>query len=331
MTGPSFAQGESAAASYEADLSCPTRTEFSDLARAKLAAVGVESALHDGQRVMVALHAAGAGFVGRLELHRADGSTYNREVSGAACAEVANALAFVLALALGAKDPEPAAQESAPESKPEASPAPAPPPPPTAPVALSAPPRLPEPAGSPRRSAWSFGFGLQLGARAGLAPDWALVESSFFQARHESTAPFGLTLRLGFSNAQLDARQTANGSADFRWRTGGVEACPARLRLLKTLELVPCAGVHAGQLQVTGHPNPSAGERVASKLWLDGLGALRLELAVFRWLSVGLEGQLIVPFTPYRFTFDSSNTSVTVYQVPHLASAAFVGLAAHFE
>jgi hypothetical protein len=288
----------------------------------------MDSALPAGQRVAVQLHAAGAGFVGRLELLRADGSTYHREVSGASCAEVANALAFVLALALGAKDPEPPSTQPAPQSKPEAPPAPLPPP---APSALAAPPRLPEPPGEQRRSAWSFGFGVQLGARAGLAPDWALVESAFFQARRASTTPFGLTLRVGFSNAQLDTQQTANGSADFRWRTGSLQACPVRLRLSKPLALVPCAGAHIGQLQVSGHPNPSAGERVASKVWLDGLGALRLELTVLHSLSLGLEGQLIVPFTPYQFTFDSPNSSVTVYQVPNLASAAFVGLAAHFE
>jgi hypothetical protein len=50
--------------------------------------------------------------VGQLELSRPDVGVYSREVRGASCEEVANAVAFVLALALTGEDPtaQPAAE-----------------------------------------------------------------------------------------------------------------------------------------------------------------------------------------------------------------------------
>ena len=301
----------------------------------------MESALPSGQHVALTLRAAESGFVGQLEIHRADGSTYDREVSGATCEEVANALAFVLALALGAKDPSPEPARAVPEVVAQAAPPALPPlPPPAAslpaanpPSTLVATPRLADPVGRRRRSAWSLGVGVRLGLRAGLSPNAMLVESAFLETRRASSTPFELALRLGFANAQRDGQSSAQGTADFSWQAAYAEACFVRLRLLAPLELLPCAGMHAGQLEVTGHPAPGAGvgSHTAPTTWVDALASLRLELPVLRWLSLGLEGQVVVPFTPNSFTFDGPDSTVTVYQIPRLASAAFLGIAARFE
>jgi hypothetical protein len=316
---------------YEADVGCPDQPAFSAIVRGKLTAAGGTAANAPSPRIRVGLHATDSGFVGHLELQRADNSKYEREVTGASCAEVANALAFVLALALGVNDP-PAASAIEPPASTPVVPFPQPPVPrlragtPT-PVA---PPRQPEPPVPRRHSLWTFGGGVQLGARSGLAPNWAVVESAFLEARRAQSSPFGFTLRMGFENVQTANLSSIRGTSDFAWWAGSVEACPVRLRLVESLELETCAGAHVGQLRGSGHPDPNSGgtSRTQSKIWLDGLTALRLEFALPHGLSLHVQGEMLLPITRYQYAFDGPST--TLYQVPDLASAGFLGLAGHF-
>ena len=313
---------------YEADAACPDLPAFSAILREKLRAAGIDALSAPLPRLQVGLRAIDSGFAGELQLRRADGTQYDREVLGASCAEVANALAFVLALALGVDDSAAIAAEP-PNTSPE-------PPPLAAPVSPAqkiptpaAAPRPPEPPRHPVRSLWTFGGGVELGARAGLAPSSALVESAFLEARRASSSPFGLSLRAAFENMPTVSLSTVHGATEFSWRAARLEACPVRLRLLDPLALEPCAGLHLGQVQGSGRPVGNGTSRRQSKPWFDGLAALRLELAVTRGLTVHVEGQALLPFTRYLFAFDGPSTSV--YQVPELASAGFVGLAGHFQ
>jgi hypothetical protein len=312
---------------YEVQQSCPTREAFSDLVRDKLTAAGAPGSLEE-PRVTVRIHAADSGFIGDLSLQRADASSYEREVGGASCAEVANALAFVLALALGAKElaaapvvaPAPSATE--------------PPPPPAPPVsppasAMSAPARPRQRPVPKQPSAWRLGLGVQAAERAGLAPRSVLVGSAFLQAARVLAPLPGIALRAGFAIAQSASVKDPNGTTDFSWWAGSVEACPLRLRVLGPLELRPCAAVDLGRLRVQGTPVPGPGSAgaSASKIWADVLAALRLELPLSRWLSAELQGDLIVPLSRYQVAF---NPEATVYQIPGLAGGGRLGLSAHF-
>ena len=328
VTSPSRAQGKIPDLRYEADATCPDQAAFSALLREKLTATGADAANATSPRIALSLRATSSGFVGQLDLQRADSSQYERAVNGVSCAEVANALAFVLALALGTKDPPAAPAEATPAqtpATPEAATLPAPAAP-AAPPVLVASPRLPEPPGQRRRSPWRFGGGIQLGARAGLAPSWLLVESAFVEARRVTTSPFAFALRAGFENAASSTVRDNNGTTDFSWWAGELEGCPAQLRLLQRLALRPCAGLHVGRLRASGHPTAGVA-RVQSKLWGDALAGLRLELALLPWLSLDLHAPMLLPFTPYQFVF---NPNAPVYQVPRIASAGFLGLAGHF-
>jgi hypothetical protein len=277
-------------------------------------------------QIEIELHEAGPDFQGRLALRRADGSGYERKVSGASCTEVANAVAFVLALALVANEGPPAPSPDsgvAPVAQPPALEVP----PAAAPAAR--PPRTkPAPAG--RHSALSFAAGVQLGTRTGLAPRWLVLEGAFLELRRTTNQLLGLTLRGAFVNAASVSHSSVSGSTDFGWWAGRLEVCPLRVHLLTALELVPCAGMHLGRLRVSGHPDtePSGSGRTSAQWWADGLGTLRLELAVARWLSLQGQADLLLPLTQYRFAFDAPDTSV--YRVPSLAAGGFVGLAARF-
>ena len=99
VTRPSRAESQALALEYEADATCPDQDAFAALVLQKLAANGVEESNGARPQIAAQIHAASSGFVGQLALRRSDASSYDREVTGASCGEVANALAFVLAMA----------------------------------------------------------------------------------------------------------------------------------------------------------------------------------------------------------------------------------------
>ena len=318
------ADSQALALEYDADATCPDQGAFSALVLEKLAANGVEESSSARPQIAAHIHAAGSGFVGQLALRRSDGSTYDREVTGASCSEVANALAFVLALALGAKE---AAAPSPPVTvAPVAAPPPVPPSKP--PATLSAPEQAPKPALAERRSPWRLGGGAQVGERTGLGRA-TLVGTGFLEVRRIAVSPLGFTFRAGFSSAQTTTLTVANATTDVSWWAGKLEACPLRLRILESLAFLPCAATDVGRQRATGRPRgPGSRSGTASKVWVDGLAAARLELSLARWLSVEAQGELIVPFTRYRFAFDP-DTHVA-YRAPLVATAALAGLTAHF-
>ena len=312
-TGPSQAAETPLQLDYAADSSCPDRNAFADLVEQRVRAAGVEAAFATPQPAKVSLFADSSEFVGTLELERRDGSHYQRTMHGASCAEVANALAFVLALTLTATEPPPREKE----------------PPEVVSASLTATERLPEPPAEERRSAWSYGVGAQLGVRAGLAPEWASVWSAFLEARRASSRPFSFSARLAFLRAPTISHTGNFGTTEYSWWAGRVEGCPVRLPLYEWLEWLPCAGAHVGRLIATGETLSNAGVIYrTSQIWLDGFASSRLELRVAGWLSLQAQAELVVPITRYQFAFDNPDT--LVYAVPPLAGAAFAGVEVRF-
>jgi hypothetical protein len=275
-------------------------------------------------RASVSMHQDAVGANGRFELTRDDGTRYVRELGGASCDEAAQALAFVLAYALGGGDPEHAPLPEIP-----AQPAPAPPVDTPAPTpAATAPTRAP--VAVAKRSTWQLGAFVQLGARSGLGPIWTPVESGLLELRRSRAGVLAPVLRVAAVRAEPITRIDRAGSTDFSWLAARVEACPLQLSLAEPLTLLPCLGVHLGQIVAVGAPRDAAGAagRRAEQLWADAAGAIRLELSVLRVLQIEAQTEVVVPFTPYRFAFDNPDTSV--YQVPDWAFAGFVGLGVHF-
>jgi hypothetical protein len=192
------------------------------------------------------------------------------------------------------------------------------------------PPFVPLQPSQRRRAEWRYGFAAQLGVRTGLGPTWTVAEVGVLDVRRSGGKAWAPVLRAGIARAEPITRIERVGSTELSWLAARVEGCPLQLRLVATLQLVPCVGAHVGQLSATGQPSVgSSGQgRVAKNLWFDAVAAARLELGLWDVLSLEAQGDMLFPLTQYRFAFDHPDTAV--YQVPGLAFAGFVGLAVHF-
>jgi len=310
---------------YAAEPLCPSRAAFERLVESQLAEFDDISRTIQA-RAVVRFRRSGAEVVGRFDLERDDGTRSSRELASSSCEEAANALAFVLALALGGREATSDASPHEANRQPQAAPSA-----PTSLPTLQQPradsdlvPALPRPAWR-----WRFDGGVQLGARAGVGPSWTAVEAGFLGLRGDHEARWGMRLRLGVLRAQPIRHADSAGATTFEWLAGRVEGCASRV-LVEAVAVAPCLVGHVGQLTAIGEPEalPGAtGDSVAS-LWLEGGGALRLEWHVVQGLSVEAHGEALLPLTRYRFAFDRPDTPV--YRVPRVAAGAFLGLAAHF-
>ncbi|MES1186339.1 MAG: hypothetical protein ABUL60_21190 [Myxococcales bacterium] len=311
---------------YVADVGCPERAAFEAWVQAQLREAR-ETTPGAQAHAAVRLQAAASGATASVELTRADGSRYQRELSGESCEAAAQGLAFVLAYALGGGDAEDAPVPEMPQESPATAPARAAAPV-SAPVETSSPQVAPIVASAPRpRSSMRWGAALQLGARTGLGPTWTWVEAAALDLRRRDgvLAP---VLRVAVLHGEPIQRLDAAGSTELSWLAGRLELCPLQLPLARTLKALPCLATHVGRITAEGKPTsaPELGRR-AREPWVDAAAALRLELSLFGVLQLEAQGELLAPLTPYRFAFDHPDTSV--YQVPALATAGYLGLGAY--
>jgi hypothetical protein len=312
---------------YVADPGCPERAAFEAWVQAQLREAR-ETTPGARAHAAVRLQAAASGAIAGVELTRADGSHYERELRGESCEAAAQGLAFVLAYALGGGDAEDAPVPEIPQETPATAPTLEAAPVASAPVETSSPRVAPIVASAPRRrSSLRWGAALQLGVRTGLAPTWTWVEAAAVDLRRRDSV-LAPVLRVAVLHGEPIQRLDAAGSTEFSWLAGRLELCPLQLPLARTLKALPCLATHLGRITAEGKPTsaPELGNR-AREPWIDAAAALRLELSLFGVLQLEAQGELLAPLTPYRFAFDHPDTSV--YQVPALAAAGFLGVGAY--
>jgi hypothetical protein len=303
---------------YDADASCPSEDAFRALVHDKMGDQATSQSASIA-RVRVRLRAAADAFDGHLELERSDGASYARDLGGPTCADVAPALAFVLALALTGQEKE---SDFVPPAQPTAAPA-------RASAESPAPP--PAPKRALARSGWGFGVGGEAGLRSSLGPRVTALEGAVLEARltPNTLAP---TFRLGFRHAQ-GTKQISQGSAALSWTVAELEGCPARFRLTSAFELLPCLALNAGVISGSGGLSESAGKaRSEANFWLDAGISLRFEAQLLRALSLQLSGDGNYALTDYDFSFAHANTPTftDIYHVPRISGAALLGLLARF-
>ena len=85
---------------YAAPASCPSKDAFVADVRARTTRFELASAGESVRRFAVELREDASGTVGRLRLVEREGTSREREVVGASCAEVADVLSFVVALSI---------------------------------------------------------------------------------------------------------------------------------------------------------------------------------------------------------------------------------------
>ena len=104
---------------YEAQPGCPTQPDFVTAVTLR-GGQFTSKAKGDGARTLtISIRQQGGAFTGSLQVKRLDSASGSREVQGATCQEVVDALAVVAAIEL--RPAQDAAQAAVPQSKPEAS------------------------------------------------------------------------------------------------------------------------------------------------------------------------------------------------------------------
>jgi len=286
---------------YTAPTGCPTQTEFV----AFVANRGGDFAHPDpktkARTMIVTLRREGAEHIGSLELQQAGLASDARQLRAPSCAEVAEALAVVAAIALRGSE-SPAAPESPPSEPPTGEPAlpaaqsPAPAPaPPAAPV--HAPPAEPAdhrlravgmwgdeqvPVGAgqlqvKRSLAATLSGGVVLGAVPGVVLpryDLTLLRTNFIVTPEHSRLLIGNVFGVRWSFLGSATRQSGGYSTEFNGFKAGVNACASLHYDADGFVALLCSGFTAGLMHL--ETKEAASSYTQSKS--IGMGAASIEL-----------------------------------------------------
>jgi len=292
---------------YRAGPECPLERDFLANVRDKAAFEVENSDARVSRTFTVTLSkrpdARPPSYRGELLLRTPGGAPSNREVTGVNCAEVAEAIAVVIAIELGPEQREPtrpAANTTAEGTK----------------------------AVSPPASRWRWAVAAG-GGFIGALSDTVSAEARLALAlRRNATALLSPEFRAGFVYA--DGRRVENEAGVIELRLFGVtfEGCPLRARLTQRLSLEPCGKVVLAVRAATGGPpsNPSAELNQGS--WVDVGGLLRAlyDISDAAWIEISAEG-----FAPMvRDRFSTFAPSMAVFAVPRVGARAAIGLGIHF-
>lgn len=289
---------------YDAPSGCPSTSWFVAAVSARTTRARIAEPSERARTFVVVLDETARGAAGNVTIRGLDGRELRRDVSGATCAEVAETLALVVALAI---DPRaslapvalpvasapvvatPSASVSAPTSPSAA------PPPTTIPT-----PAMPSPAArravAPRpRARLSFSLGAGASLATGVTPATLAGLDVFGEARLAGSswrAPF---FRVAFQRTASDTLAEQGANVRFVWTVVRGDACLRGWRV-GPVALSPCARVEGGSLFVQGggvdRPRsdtrtslalaPAANLRwpIGDTLFVDANAALRV--AVFR-------------------------------------------------
>jgi hypothetical protein len=290
--------------SYLAPASCPDADRFRMRVSEKTTvAQWVVEAAHPEVRVVI----DGGGQQGRIEMRQSDADALERTVEAPNCADLVDALAFVLVVAI---DPSAARGHSAPTA-----PSPAPPP------AVKPTPPAPRLAPKVRQQIWSLslgsaletgltsrpGVGVDVGVASWLIGDHSL-ETRTLRGRASPLvwAPeFGATLGWLRGAAERDGVElTLNRFAARAF------ACPFFVGLTARILLAPCAETQAGRVVTTTQGLVQSAQKNLPWMTFGAKAALS-----GRWSEVwvGLSAGAEMNVKPHAFSFrdgpDSEATS----------------------
>jgi hypothetical protein len=305
---------------------CPSSEGFAALVtgRTRLA-VFVEGRARTAR---VEIHDTRTGATGSLRVEDFGPTLDPREVSGASCAEVADALALTLALSIDpnaslriaklVKEPPPPPLPPLPVSPSPAPPVPEPVPPPqasanTAPRPIKAPASPPE--RPPRLAAFASGTALMsklpimIGGRIALEASFPLGERHIVPLR----AFAGFVTSIGSEASVSTQLYHAGFSGCFLWKT-------------QIVALGPCTQIAAGELRASGRGFTISKE--ASAFWLSFGAGIRAQRALGSWGALNAGAGLLLAATRLRFV--EERTRETVAQTGSVAADIELGLNVFF-
>ena len=295
---------------YRAPEGCPDARAFTWMVgerapRARAARSG------EVARVFVAeVQTTADGAVGLLTIREPDGSEASRGLRASDCAELADALALIVALTV---DPR-ASTAPLPEPPPAADkPTPAPGEPTRGPAAAAV-------AAPTERPSLGFESAAHLIVATGMAPGTlpgARISVGLVVGEDRGSAP---AARLSVLHAPRRAFGIAGATMSVHWWAAGLQLCPLALPLSEEVTTRPC-----GQLEW-------------GRLWAEGSNTVGGREAVGRWLAAGALAQLVwtpggslliqaelagvAPLARDRYLIGSA----VVHQLPVIAWRAGMGL-----
>jgi hypothetical protein len=278
---------------YVAPADCPVREEFLRELATRSSRLTENKPLYNGLFVDLRVSTTGAHYVGQVKVTGAAGTFVERELSGPSCADVASALALVLAITLDEFAPETPAAET----------------------------KVPSAPATHQRST-SFALGPVVGLHYAIAPHrvptigLAVSVSHLGQLGTTELRVAGV-LGLGTTETVTDDDRSI-GDAQFRWFSTRTLGCPLLLTVGPS-QLGPCLVFELGALRGTG--SSSAGELSSTGVWLAPGAAFDWTLLAapirFGWI-----GGLVRPLVRDSFVFAPR---------PEVFRPPVVGLIAEFE
>ncbi|MFC1641891.1 hypothetical protein ACFL5O_04265 [Myxococcota bacterium] len=298
---------------FQAPADCSDVGEFYDGLRERTKRVRPAIGGEPGLELRVRLRQSEQKVYGELRIIDAQGETDTREVEGASCAEVVQALSLTTALAV---DPtalvsaSPAASASVPS---------VPRPPPCPPAKPETKP-IPVP---PRKRAVE----LEVGAEAFLAevvsPRLSFGGAITARLNWNRDGALGPSLGLSLMHLRNDAVQTPS-SAVVRWTALLATGCPWRWGDLLRVE--PCAALIGGLLAATGRSVSRPRSSVRSWWSVGGVG--RATLSMGTGTSIEFLGGASVPLMARSYVAGSPGRPVG--ETPRVSALAALGVACRF-
>jgi hypothetical protein len=296
--------------SYSALGHCPDEADFSARVRARTTRLRFAQPGETARRFDVTLF-DGAPASGEISVVDAEGPHGARRVRAATCAEVADAIALIVALAVNPETP--AHHDSVPVRAGTRIPG----------ASDASPARRTETTSAEVTSTAGRVFaGADLALNGGVTPDVLAAGSPYlgWQATDGTLAP---ELRLSAIRS-MSNEAVSNGQASFAWTAGRLDGCPVAWQAA-ALRVAPCARIEAGAMQVetTGVPAP----RTRLGGWFAAGALMRAEWGLVDALFVDAELAALVRATNDRFVV---LPDTTLYQVRLMGLGAALGLGARF-
>lgn len=289
------AEAEAVEISYEAPAGCPDSRDFSWRVSARARGVRAPKTGEPARRFHIAISRADDGaYVGLLDIANTDGTTGDRSLRSPDCAEVSNALALIVALAidphakadLPSEPPSPTASPKRGAAGGEDS----------APVTRAAAPRGPTKetmASEAASSSVSFGGGVAGRAFDGPAPNVVVAGGVFGQLDLLRRSVLSPSLRLSLAAAPESTVVAQQGAASFAWFGGDLAACPLRVPLGDSAALRTCAAMELGVIVARG--SETTNPRSDTRPWVTPRLEAEVDVRAVAGISLQLHGGIGLP------------------------------------
>ncbi len=300
---------------YQAQDGCPSGASFIADVQERTARARI---VEEGERRVfeIILENVPAGSARGTLVVRGDGRPSTRVLDGQSCAEVASALALIMALTIDPRASTAPTSITPPTATPAAAPAePVHPPEPKPAEERVEPP--PPPASQPlvptTRARWVFGVGPEAGVRTGVLPSSALLLGGLIIVSDDSRALFAPSIRLALGAAtSAQTAQVGTSAVVVNWFGARSELCPLRIGLSADVAIRPCALVEIGSTSSRGEGVSDPQDQSRAGVGGGGSVDVRWELRPF---FVSGDVLLIAPFRPDRYY---AGPGTTLYQQPQV-------------